>query len=727
VETGMKNLAKTCFTIISFLVISLASLTSVQSAENSSVLETANASLKSGVSGENDRLVDRFQRTYEVLQNNEVATSGAARGETLYFYKCWMCHQEVASDGDLSGLVGPSLHDLMERSVSEEVIAARIKDGGPRMPAFRHTFSDADIADLISYLLSPACCYENQNPPVNPQYLAETNPWPVPITVNGGPHGSVRLVNGQPLEGIKVQLIAPNAVRTTVFSGIDGRYEFPMVQDGTYTLRVATPLPYKPYVREGISIEGAMSLAEIVLEPVPSATQPMILEGALPPTPEVMSQLSGAEWLWNLSGTIEEKTMFAKSCGIGCHSYELILRNRYDERSWRLIVERMKTGPQGGPGRGYFTASQNGAIVEREIDILSKWLASVRGPDSEDMPVRMWSKRPTGSATRVVVTEYEANRRLLNLHDVCGAADGKIWYSSHHAPWVGYLDPKTGIIKEYRLPDVAGRPTIDTHACLVDDNNGVVWFTQGPPQTGTWALFRLTVATGEIRSYVPTPIAVNFGLAPDGFLWYSRNVGNSANEIDTPEIVRFNPNTGEIANVYPRSNFYSYQHAVSEDGRFVAGSGPIGPGFKSAWMLDVEEEKVYETTATQDHGAGRGGFDKYGDAWFGGRGGPLVQIVNEIDEGKGIHTRLHWPPTPLFPYTDFYTASPDKNGEVWGGVMHGRGFVRFNPKTERWIVYENPEPTSLNRYQWIDNSTTPPSVWYADFQTQMFVRIQPLE
>ena len=42
-------------------------------------------------------VVDRFQRTYEVLQNNEVATSGVARGETIYFYKCWMCHQELAS------------------------------------------------------------------------------------------------------------------------------------------------------------------------------------------------------------------------------------------------------------------------------------------------------------------------------------------------------------------------------------------------------------------------------------------------------------------------------------------------------------------------------------------------------------------------------------------------------------------------------------------------------
>src|SRR5204862_647432 len=34
-------------------------------------------------------IVDAHQRTYEVLGNNEVASSGAARGETIYFYKCW--------------------------------------------------------------------------------------------------------------------------------------------------------------------------------------------------------------------------------------------------------------------------------------------------------------------------------------------------------------------------------------------------------------------------------------------------------------------------------------------------------------------------------------------------------------------------------------------------------------------------------------------------------------
>ncbi len=86
---------------------------------------------------------------------------------------------------------------------------------------------------------------------------------------------------------------------------------------------------------------------------------------------------------------------FVKGCGIGCHSYELVFRNRYDERSWRLIIERMKTGAQGGPGRAMDPQSEAGAVANGEIDAIAKWLTSVRGPDSKDAPVRMWPSRPT--------------------------------------------------------------------------------------------------------------------------------------------------------------------------------------------------------------------------------------------------------------------------------------------------------------------------------------------
>ena len=58
----------------------------------------------------------------------------------------------------------------------------------------------------------------------------------------GGPKGVVKSSKGDLLEGMMVQLIAQkNAIRTTVYSNEDGRYEFPKLDSGTYTLRIAQP------------------------------------------------------------------------------------------------------------------------------------------------------------------------------------------------------------------------------------------------------------------------------------------------------------------------------------------------------------------------------------------------------------------------------------------------------------------------------------------------------
>ena len=58
----------------------------------------------------------------------------------------------------------------------------------------------------------------------------------------GGPKGLVKNDQGVPLEGMGVQLISDrSAIRTTVYSNQDGRYEFPKLESGTYTFRIAPP------------------------------------------------------------------------------------------------------------------------------------------------------------------------------------------------------------------------------------------------------------------------------------------------------------------------------------------------------------------------------------------------------------------------------------------------------------------------------------------------------
>jgi streptogramin lyase/mono/diheme cytochrome c family protein len=674
--------------------------------------------------GKPNDVVDQFQKSYDILNHSEVAKSGAQRGETIYFYTCWMCHNQLSSSGgDTSGVVGPLLEGVSKR-LTDQALAAKIKDGGPGMPSFKTDLTDADVADLVAYLKTPTCCYQLQDPPKNPRYNADKVQWPVQSALKGGTRGTVRAADGRRLEGIKVQLIAPNHVRTTVFTNDQGAYEFPAMKAGSYTLRIATPLPWKAYIRENVSVTGTNALDDIVLEPLPTPQGSgwQFVGDSFPATPEVMSQLSGSEWLWNMPGTMQEKVNFSRSCQTGCHSYESMLWHRFDQRGWRLVLERHRTAvTMNVPGRKLDQASTTAA----DIDELAKWLTKVRGPESALDPVRPWPQRPSGAATRVVITEYESNRRLQNMHDVCGPdSKGNIWYMSWHAPYVGYLDPRTGIITDYKFPAMSdGRINTGFGACRVDNKRGYVWVTQGTAQPLPREIFRLNMATGKIDQF-PAVIENNIGLAPDGFLW--REWPNASGQM---EIRRVDPESVKIVNSYPRSFGSSFQTAVSNDGRFVAGGSMVGPGGKYAWMLDVKNGKVYELLADDHHlhGAARGGFDPFGNAWFGGHWGPLVELVNEIDKGNGIQMRLFWPPTPAFPFTDFYAAMPDKNGEVWGGLLHGKEWVRYNPKTDHWTVYENPEPSSNSRFELIDNSTTPVTLWYVDFQTQTFIRIQPME
>src|SRR5262249_32848825 len=124
----------------------------------------------------------------------------------------------------------------------------------------------------------------------------------------GGPQGVVKSSKGDLLEGIMVQLIAPKSgIRTTVYSNADGRYEFPKLATGTYTLRIAHPREFQPYVRENVAIDGETALDEITLTRVTSAE-------VLPPTPEIAAQMTGSEWLASLSGTGDEKKLLTTNC-----------------------------------------------------------------------------------------------------------------------------------------------------------------------------------------------------------------------------------------------------------------------------------------------------------------------------------------------------------------------------------------------------------------------------
>src|SRR6185503_17167651 len=61
----------------------------------------------------------------------------------------------------------------------------------------------------------------------------------------------------------------------------------------------------------------------------------------LQPTADLLPQLSEAEWLANMPGTAHEKKTFLNACGGSCHGFQMQMRARFDEASWRKIVTRI--------------------------------------------------------------------------------------------------------------------------------------------------------------------------------------------------------------------------------------------------------------------------------------------------------------------------------------------------------------------------------------------------
>ena len=116
---------------------------------------------------------DDYQRSARLDTYRVIADSGAGRGENIYFYKCWMCHNQYAK-------TGPYLKELYKHSqlmsgdpVTDENVTAKIKAGGPGMPSFGTTntltasSTSGDSACIVSQVLSHPWHPRGTAPPRN--------------------------------------------------------------------------------------------------------------------------------------------------------------------------------------------------------------------------------------------------------------------------------------------------------------------------------------------------------------------------------------------------------------------------------------------------------------------------------------------------------------------------------------------------------------------------------
>ena len=114
---------------------------------------------------------DYNQRALEIYEFRKAAVSGPERGQEIFYYKCWFCHNEFTQGFPrLDGLYQKG--KLMSgENVTDAAVKEKIRNGGPGMAAYKYALSDADLDDLVS-IVRETCCWNSDTPPLNPRFRA---------------------------------------------------------------------------------------------------------------------------------------------------------------------------------------------------------------------------------------------------------------------------------------------------------------------------------------------------------------------------------------------------------------------------------------------------------------------------------------------------------------------------------------------------------------------------
>jgi virginiamycin B lyase len=230
-----------------------------------------------------------------------------------------------------------------------------------------------------------------------------------------------------------------------------------------------------------------------------------------------------------------------------CHEINQITRSSgYTREGWRELIQTMinLSGTPAGETATKYLATHfppNSQLKPNLIrgDTLIKfreWTTPTLGQRTRD-PVEApdgsiwWAGMWANLVGRIdpktgEVAEY-ALPENAKPHTVTPDREGNIWYTGNSNGTIGKLDPRTGMITEYKMPDPGAR---DPHTAVFDQK-GTLWFTlQQSNMVG-----RLVPSTGEIKlAKMPTANARPYGIviSGDGSPWVSCNGSNCLVKVD---------------------------------------------------------------------------------------------------------------------------------------------------------------------------------------------------
>ena len=530
-----------------------------------------------------------------------------------------------------------------------------------------------------------------------------------------------------PLEGVLVSARrAGSTITTTVVSDAQGRYSFPRnrLDPGAYSIRIRAV---------GYELDGPGTVDV-------TAQQGAQLDVKLRRTQDLASQISNGEWLMSFPGSDEMKNGLLNCTQ--CHGLQPIVRSRYTAAQFVPIIERMgrysqgstMTRPQlrpnthGGGSANPVRDSMSGAgregerpIAQSRTAITAEYLASINLSSTERWryPLKMLP-RPSGKATRVIITEYDLPRPETLPHDAAADANGMVWYGDFGSHILGMLDPATGKVVEYPMPITKpGAPVGSLD--LVFDKQGNIWM--GTMYQGSLAKFDRATKTFQTwgsptfkdRDEARIAMVMPSNHDVDGKVWIG---GDSEYQVD---VKTGQWHTIDYAVGLPKDSpivreLSSYGVAADSKNNFY------GMNLNGTYVIKVDAQTKQVTpypTPTPNSGPRRGHMDAQDRLWFAEfRGNRIGMFDTRAEQFQEYAVPSPW--------TNVYDAILDKAGYAWAGGMNNDRVVRVNTATGDVVEYLLPTTTNIRRVN-VDNSTSRPAFWVGDNLGASLIKVEPLD
>ena len=503
-----------------------------------------------------------------------------------------------------------------------------------------------------------------------------------------------------------------STITVTVVSDAQGQYRFPAkrLAPGKYALRVRAV---------GYELAGA--------DTVQLAGKPVTRDLSLRKASDLAAQLSNGEWITSVPGTDKQKDVLL-NC-VGCHTLERVARSHYDSDTFmKTILPRMQGYVnQSIPQHPQLRKAER--LMEERGDqrvqvyrTTAEFLSTINLGEAARWGYELKTfPRPSGRATRVIYTEYDLPRETVEPHDVLVDDKGVAWYSSFGEQYLGRLDPKTGSVREFKIPEV--KPGFPTGLLgLRADRDGNLWlgnmyqaqivkfdrkaqkFTryQLPPEQN--------IDAAQVNMVSPQSAHV------DGKVWTQNNgfagvhrLDIASGKIETWEPFKNAPK-GEPHNIYDvipdsQNNAWFTDFRRKHIGRIDAKTGEVK-------MFEIPGEKPVVAPR-------RGQMDAQDRLWFAEyRGDKIGMLDTKTGEFK------QWDVSPK--WSAPYDVALDKNGDAWTGSMLTDRVTRLNTATGEKVSYLLPRKTNIRRVH-VDNSTTPVTFWIGSNHGASIVKLEPLD